>query len=740
MTTTRKTLRLGTAVLAALTPALSLQAQRWTSRTGPPPLVEGAVAFDAARGQLVRFGGSPLNYYYVPNNNLFNDGDTWVRGTSGWHDLRPALAPPRLSKHSMTYDAARQRVVLFGGTLPSGANNVATWEFDGTQWLLATPPHSPPAMRFAFMAYDGARSRCVLFDRQGNPNTTRVWEYDGNDWQPVTTVGSPPGDLYGGFAPLPILGVCVLAGWRYNTVPASFETWHYDGIDWTLVPTANTPSHGGALATAANNAVSLFGFDGQSANTFRTWRYDGTDWTQVITAHAPDWFGEGPAAYDPARGVVTMAGLTETWEFDGADWTLAEPWQGVPKRSAAALAHDTRRGRTVMFGGQTDTGTTDEQWEWDGNTWQVVPQTLAPAARYGAFLVYDSRRQRLVLFGGRSATNGPLDDTWELSGGQWQQINPAHRPGGEVQAMAYDPIRGLVVAYEYFSSMIGSRSRTWTYDGVDWTEVPTPVQLQPRYLPAMAFDNARGVLVLFGGSGGMFSDTWEFDGAWQQRNPQVRPPSATGRATFDPVRGRVVLEQGEAPGGTVGGWREYDGQLWTPIANLASPAPHFAYPMVFDAERQRLLRIGQWGDVWELEPEPAARWARLGVGCANGPSLDAAGSSLPNLGGTFTLELSGLPPQPGAAYLAYGFDIANLAGATLPIELGFLGLPGCNLWLAPSRGDVVVHGGAAVQRSLPIPNTPSLAGVHFAAQALVFDAAAPLPIGAVSNAGIATVY
>ncbi|HZJ63608.1 MAG TPA: hypothetical protein VFD36_08865 [Kofleriaceae bacterium] len=46
--------------------------------------------------------------------------------------------------------------------------------------------------------------------------------------------------------------------------------------------------------------------------------------------------------------------------------------------------------------------------------------------------------------------------------------------------------------------------------------------LRARYLPGVAFDPRRRVLVVFGGGdpsgSALFSDTWEFDGtAWHQR-------------------------------------------------------------------------------------------------------------------------------------------------------------------------------------------------------------------------------
>jgi hypothetical protein len=52
-----------------------------------------------------------------------------------------------------------------------------------------------------------------------------------------------------------------------------------------------------------------------------------------------------------------------------------------------------------------------------------------------------------------------------------------------------------------------------------WRRIDAPGP-SPRYLPGLAYDRRRGVLVLFGGGDetGLLSDTWEFDGnSWRQR-------------------------------------------------------------------------------------------------------------------------------------------------------------------------------------------------------------------------------
>ena len=60
----------------------------------------------------------------------------------------------------MTYDRARQRVVLVGG-IDSLGYQPQTWEWDGATWQFVTAS-GPAACLYHGLAYDGARQRTVL--------------------------------------------------------------------------------------------------------------------------------------------------------------------------------------------------------------------------------------------------------------------------------------------------------------------------------------------------------------------------------------------------------------------------------------------------------------------------------------------------------------------------------------------------------------------------------------------------
>src|SRR5262249_36920980 len=87
-----------------------------------------AMAYDAARGVSVLFGGFWSSSYY---------GDTWEWNGSSW-TLRSSDGPLRRG-HALAYDAARRVTVLFGGDFFDGSTIHFlgdTWEWDGGAWAL----------------------------------------------------------------------------------------------------------------------------------------------------------------------------------------------------------------------------------------------------------------------------------------------------------------------------------------------------------------------------------------------------------------------------------------------------------------------------------------------------------------------------------------------------------------------------------------------------------------------------
>lgn len=114
----------------------------------------------------------------------------------------------------------------------------------------------------------------------------------------------------------------------------------------------------------------------------------------------------------------------------------------------------------------------------------------------------------------------------------------------------------------------------------------------------------------------------------------------------------------------------------------------------------------------------------FGTGCAgsNGvPRLAPQAGSLPSVGQTLALALSGGPTAATAAVVALGFGKTTALGLPLPIDLAAVNMPGCQLWIDPlSFTSIGVVGGVATVTQ-PIPAQPSLFGLPIYHQAFVLD-------------------
>ena len=343
--------------------------QQWLqAATGPSPRHGAAMVADSKRGQSLLFGGS--------SNGAFVN-DTWQRPSLDlaapareWKRIPTTPIPPRRAP-AMAYDAARGRTVMFGGFIVGGppwtgggSGSYSTqgdgYTWDGSTWtqMATTPTHRG----FAAMAYDSARQRCVLFGgAQGSypfPLTTLgdTWEWDGTTWTQVTTSG-PPARQGHKLAFDSANNRVVLFGGHVGLNNSTFfsDTWTWNGFAWTEVVTQNAPAPRVEFAMAYDAATARVvvhgGRDLQLFTFDDTWEFDGTDWTQA-PAGGPGFLFDHQMAFDSARNrLVLLASATmETWERQGAVWTRV--YEPAPLPAAGfGLAYDSGRQRTVMFGG-----------------------------------------------------------------------------------------------------------------------------------------------------------------------------------------------------------------------------------------------------------------------------------------------------------------------------------------------------------------------------------------------------
>jgi hypothetical protein len=137
-------------------------------------------AYDGARRQTIMYGGIYCPEFCV----IYEDTWTWA---AGWMQLSPATNPGFRSDLAMAYDAARHRVVLFGGFNGNICCNNDTWTWDGHNWQPQSPANSPSPREFMGMAWDSARRQVLLFGGKYYPGGQTqllgdTWTWDGYNW------------------------------------------------------------------------------------------------------------------------------------------------------------------------------------------------------------------------------------------------------------------------------------------------------------------------------------------------------------------------------------------------------------------------------------------------------------------------------------------------------------------------------------------------------------------------------
>ena len=444
-------------------------------------------------------------------------------------------------------------------------------------------------------------------------------------WRQAQPALTPPARFDNAYAYDPYRARLVM----YGGNPGRSDTWEWDGRTWREVVTTRSPGTRASTGMAfdlARARVVLFGGAGAAGAGDDTWEYDGVDWVQRLPATSPPPRSTHGMSYDAARHVTVVFGggaeqagpfvpLGDTWEYDGTTWTERTPATAPSARGHVSMVYDVARRRTVLQGGF---GANGDTWQWDGTTWTSQPSTLGTVNF--PELAYDVRRQRVVLYSG-----GAINE-WD--GATWTAVPSAVVPVARNQlAIAYDTARGEVVLFGGRDAGGSTEGRTWVWNGTIWAERTALAAPPRRTNHVMAFDSRRGVVVAFGGYDETFQlrdTTLEWDGAtWSERvmATAVPVPRFDAAMGFDEVRGVMVLfggadEFGQAYGDT---W-EYDGTSWTERADVLGPGPRSDTGLVWDAARRELVMFG--GD-----SASADTWTYDGAWTQHSPATSPAASS-----------------------------------------------------------------------------------------------------------------
>ncbi len=651
---------------------------------GPGMRVRHAMAYDSARDVTVLFGS-------LPESEV---ADTWEWNGSAW-ELVSTGGPEARSWHAMAYDSRRGVTVLFGGHHDLGDPLGGTWEWNGSTWKLVSDSGPEPLMGHQ-MVYDSARGVIVMFG--GYYAKSGTWEWDGATWALVSETG-PAGRFDHGMAYDSVRERTVLFGGK-DYPDHHGDTWEWDGTSWELMADSGpSPRYHHAMAFDSKRGVTVMH---GGVDEIDTWEWDGTSWNLVDE----NGFGFGDVymhdmAYDEARGVTVLFGGERTrevvWDWDGETWTPTE--EVTPTlREGTAMAYDEQHNRTIMFGGLGNRGLRrGDTWAWDGVTWTRV-STTGPRSRYDHAMVYNSRRDVMVLFGGYDGAW--RNDTWEWDGEDWTQVADGGPSVRRRHTMAYDSVRGVVVLHGGAGTGWSYLKDTWEWDGEQWTQVATGGP-RARREHAMVFDEVHGRTILFGGTypnnegDDLFlDDTWAWNGSYWMRVGLDGPPARAGHSmTYDDERGKLILF-----GGT-GDYRhrEHFDDTWSlsqsgwELIDESGPGERSGHSMAYDSARRSIVLFGGFmgesgfaPDTWEFQTP--------------GIHLDAF-TSCPQKGPA-RIQWSGATPD-GKVAILYALDTGSF---TIP---GGYPCAGTQLDLPPKKikatwlGNAGAYGRDAIDLTIP---------------------------------------
>ena len=150
----------------------------WTNmepENAPPAIVGAPLVYDTQADRIIMFGGLD-NAALIDSRSIVFLNDIWVYDfdSNTWTKMEPTSGPSGRNYHVMTYDAAADRVIVFGGAVPPADPTSAefpweiagdTWAYDynTNTWEALEPAKAPSPRNYSAMVYDAASNQSILF-------------------------------------------------------------------------------------------------------------------------------------------------------------------------------------------------------------------------------------------------------------------------------------------------------------------------------------------------------------------------------------------------------------------------------------------------------------------------------------------------------------------------------------------------------------------------------------------------
>ncbi len=396
-------------------------------------------------------------------------------GSSVWSRL-PSL-PANVSRFSMTYDAADETVLVFGGLLQGGYAVNYTWTFSNGTWTNLTPKLAvAPSPRYGMeLAYDSSDGYVVGYGGDaltsscsGSVSTycNDTWIFQNGRWSQITPRCYFPGLGYASCS-------------TYPGIPSG-EYWAN-----TLV---NDPQNGYVLLYTCGLC--------SGTDSGADWTYHRGVWTDLVYNYSTN-----RTYYAPTIG---------------------------------AIAYDAQGGYVLGFGGGGDEpyyttgGWGNLTYRWMNGTWlnESANLTVSPGPRFGEALAADPATGGVLLYGGwnyscqvwangynycQTGTTYYLNDTWEFVNGSWAEQATSLNPGlRDSPAVSDPPNGGVVLVGGYACAAVCPSTPRIINDTWFWGATPPLADLSLAAAPT-ATDTGRSIAFTASFLGGTAPTTVQWD-------------------------------------------------------------------------------------------------------------------------------------------------------------------------------------------------------------------------------------
>ncbi len=453
----------------------------WVQRGGEGPKVsKPIVVYDDATNQILLLGLDEASTSKTDTAMYLYDG---AAGT--WNQVKPEGLPSCVNEAYVGFDGETSSVILAGGVCAASDVTDTTYSWDGTKWAKLDVKSVQDRAFGGALAYDAARQSLLQYGGTVAFGGIRIGTYafKAGDWSSIVDTYAPvPRALSVAFSIPGSNGVYVFGGHDENTTYN--QLWSYDNGAWTAI------NSGDNLPTGCDHAVGAFDTDRQRfvlvCYAGNVWEFDGTTWKNNKDMKTlPPARRFSSIAYDATIKKTVLFGgyneidfINETWLWDGATWTKVKK-NPPPLRGSAAMWYDSTLKKTVLYGGlgRDDSNSRVERyadmWTFDGNGWtdMKIDPAKTPGMRYAAASAIDPRTGHLLLYGGIIYTKDDKGteaqfygkDLWDWNGSKWTLVSADNAPGiRENASLSYDPRSDRMLLFGGFAAQYFGDQ--WLYD------------------------------------------------------------------------------------------------------------------------------------------------------------------------------------------------------------------------------------------------------------------------------------